>query len=87
MTLPKTAAHKSLAIIVPVYNEEAGIALFFQETASLFAKLRSEMSLDLRLIFVNDGSRDSTAAVIAANLGRFRCKSSTCRATLAKRRR
>ncbi len=66
MTLPKTAAHKSLAIIVPVYNEEAGIALFFQETASLFAKLRGEMSLDLRLIFVNDGSRDSTAAVIAA---------------------
>lgn len=61
-----SAQTSSLAIIVPVYNEEAGIALFHRETAPLFAKLRAEFALELRLIFVNDGSRDGTAGVIAA---------------------
>jgi glycosyltransferase involved in cell wall biosynthesis len=57
---------KSLAIVVPVYNEEAGIALFCRETAPLFASLQDQHHLDIKLIFVNDGSRDTTVDVIAA---------------------
>lgn len=57
---------KTLAIVVPVYNEAAGIALFWHETAPLFATLRAEFQLDIRLIFVNDGSRDATVQIIAA---------------------
>jgi undecaprenyl-phosphate 4-deoxy-4-formamido-L-arabinose transferase len=53
-TLPK------LSVVIPVYNEEAGLA-------ALFARLYPALdALDTRyeVIFVNDGSRDRTGAVL-----------------------
>lgn len=56
---------KSLAIVVPVFNEAASIAVFCRAMTQLLAKVAAQYALDLRLVFVNDGSSDGTADVIA----------------------
>ena len=53
-------AIRLLSVVVPVYNEEAVIAEFQRRTT---ATLR-ELPLNWELIYVNDGSRDSTADLI-----------------------
>jgi glycosyltransferase involved in cell wall biosynthesis len=45
-----------LSVIVPCYNEEGNIDLFYEETVKALGDLMPETEL----IFVNDGSRDST---------------------------
>ncbi len=45
-----------LSVIVPCYNEEGNIDLFYDETVEALGDLMPETEL----IFVNDGSRDST---------------------------
>lgn len=45
-----------ISLIVPAYNEEENIAPFFERAAAAFADERR----DCELIFVDDGSRDST---------------------------
>lgn len=49
-----------ISIVVPCYNEEESIPLFFKETE----KVRLEMQEEFGYIFVNDGSRDTTLAVL-----------------------
>lgn len=49
-----------ISIVVPCYNEEESIPLFFKETE----KVRLEMQEEFEYIFVNDGSRDTTLAVL-----------------------
>lgn len=49
-----------LSIIVPCYNEEASIPLFFNE----LEKIRKQISHRLEYIFVNDGSKDKTLNVL-----------------------
>lgn len=45
-----------LSIIVPCYNEEETVELFYNTTE----KIRQELSMEFEYIFVNDGSRDET---------------------------
>jgi len=45
-----------LSIIVPCYNEEGVVGLFYEEAIKHISKL----DLDYELIFVNDGSKDKT---------------------------
>ncbi|WP_028454211.1 glycosyltransferase family 2 protein [Chitinilyticum litopenaei] len=50
-----------LSVVVPAYNEEAVLGVFYERMSALFDELpdyRCEM------IFVNDGSRDRTQAII-----------------------
>jgi undecaprenyl-phosphate 4-deoxy-4-formamido-L-arabinose transferase len=50
-----------LSIVIPVYNEEAGLA-------NLFARLypaMDKLGLPYEVIFVNDGSRDNSVAILA----------------------
>ncbi|MDD4250935.1 MAG: glycosyltransferase family 2 protein [Candidatus ainarchaeum sp.] len=47
---------KSISIVIPVLNEEKNIAPLYQEVSSVLKKLK----LDFEVIFVNDGSTDST---------------------------
>ena len=48
---------KKISIVVPCYNEEESLPLFYEE----MSKVMDEMSQnDFELIFVNDGSRDNT---------------------------
>ncbi|MDF1483786.1 glycosyltransferase [Ramlibacter sp. H39-3-26] len=51
-----------LSVIIPVYNEEAGLAALF---ARIYPALDA-LGLRYELIFVNDGSRDRSAALLAA---------------------
>ena len=53
-----------LSVIVPCFNEEKALPLFFQETLRV---IESKMSLlEYEIIFINDGSRDSTLDIIKA---------------------
>lgn len=45
-----------LSLIVPCYNEEENVPLFYKECFEAF----SNQKLDVELIFINDGSEDST---------------------------
>jgi len=51
----------SLSIVVSVYNEEAGIVSFWEE---LYATLLNLKELDIEIVFVNDGSIDSSKLLI-----------------------
>jgi len=51
---------KQLSVIVPAYNEEEGLEKFYQR----LKKVISSLSLHAEIIFVNDGSTDSTAIVL-----------------------
>lgn len=52
---------KMVTILIPAYNEEAVLPLLFERMSTLQNKL-SDYSLDL--LFINDGSRDSTLEII-----------------------
>lgn len=47
---------KKITIIVPCYNEEAALPIFYKATTDVF----SAMDADYEMLFVNDGSRDRT---------------------------
>lgn len=49
-----------LSIVVPCYNEEAGLARFYAETSAVCAGLDA----DVEFVFVDDGSRDGTLTEI-----------------------
>lgn len=51
-----------LAIVVPVFNEEEAIELFYNQLTASLAGLEEEISF----IFVNDGSTDGTSARLEA---------------------
>lgn len=51
-----------ISIVVPVYNEEASIELFVATIAPVLAAITA----DWEVVFVNDGSRDETLAMIRA---------------------
>ncbi|MBQ1415836.1 MAG: glycosyltransferase family 2 protein, partial [Selenomonas sp.] len=51
---------KTISIVVPVYNEEANLEHFTQAIYDVMAKL----SYEYELIFVDDGSRDGSRAIL-----------------------
>ncbi len=51
---------KKVSIIVPCYNEEESIPLFYKEIKKVFSKINYK----LELIFVEDGSKDKTLELI-----------------------
>ena len=51
---------KKVDLIVPCYNEEESIPLFYEE----IKKIRKEIKEKIEIIFVNDGSMDKTLATI-----------------------
>ncbi|MDC7251896.1 SfII prophage-derived bactoprenol glucosyl transferase [Wohlfahrtiimonas chitiniclastica] len=51
-----------ISLVVPVYNEEAALPIFYQSVREApFLK-----DYDLEIVFINDGSRDQTEAIINA---------------------
>ena len=49
---------KRISILVPCYNEEENIALFWREVTHVFKEKLS--AYELELLYVDDGSRDRT---------------------------
>lgn len=52
---------KLLSIVVPAYNEQEALPLFYKAIIEIEDKLSS---VDLELVFVDDGSKDNTLSVI-----------------------
>lgn len=54
-----------ISIIVPCYNEEAVLPLFYEEIQKIMEQMRAEHShLTFELLFIDDGSRDKTLAIL-----------------------
>ncbi|SEI15126.1 Glycosyltransferase involved in cell wall bisynthesis [Tardiphaga sp. OK245] len=58
-----TAAAQGLSIVVPVYNEAPGLALFHERLATLATTLKERHGLACEVVYVDDGSSDGTLAV------------------------
>src|ERR1700686_3875180 len=62
-TTAATAAAQGLSIVVPVYNEAAGLALLHQRLGDLARTLKDRYRLNCEVVYVDDGSADATLAV------------------------
>jgi undecaprenyl-phosphate 4-deoxy-4-formamido-L-arabinose transferase len=51
-----------LSVVIPIFNEEAGLAQLF---ARLYPAL-DQLGISYEIIFINDGSRDNSVAILAA---------------------
>ena len=49
-----------ISLIVPCYNEQEAIPIFYRETTAVMEK----MAVDYEILFVNDGSKDNTLHVM-----------------------
>lgn len=54
---------KKISILVPCYNEEKSLPLFYQEVKEL---TDNERGYEWEILFVNDGSKDNTLSIIKA---------------------
>jgi len=54
-----------LSVVVPCYNEEATLPIFYQEISKIFASLEESGIISTgEFIFVDDGSSDSTLSIL-----------------------
>src|ERR1700721_4092110 len=59
-TTAATAAAQGLSIVVPVYNEAAGLAALHARLGGLAKTLRERYGLGSEVVYVDDGSSDDT---------------------------
>jgi polyisoprenyl-phosphate glycosyltransferase len=57
------SAGSGLSIVVPVYNEAAGLPQLHAGISAAAARLRKERGLACEIVYVNDGSRDASLDV------------------------
>jgi polyisoprenyl-phosphate glycosyltransferase len=62
-TTADTAAAQGLSIVVPVYNEAAGLDPLHQRLSALAASLRQRFRLACEVVYVDDGSTDATLSI------------------------
>jgi undecaprenyl-phosphate 4-deoxy-4-formamido-L-arabinose transferase len=55
-----------LSIVIPVYNEQEGLQALFDRLYPAMDQLQAKLNLRYEIIFVNDGSRDRSAGMLAA---------------------
>ena len=55
-----------ISLIVPCYNEEEAMPLFYKEASRVAAEMKTSHGADFEFIFVDDGSRDGTLRVARA---------------------
>lgn len=51
---------KTISVVVPCYNEQETIYLFYQE----MEKVTHELSVNIEYLFINDGSSDNTLSIL-----------------------
>jgi glycosyltransferase involved in cell wall biosynthesis len=62
-TAASAAAAQGLSIVVPVYNEAAGLAMLHERLTGLARTLRQRYGLACEVIYVDDGSADATLSI------------------------
>src|SRR6266403_4593021 len=62
-TTAASAAAQGLSIVVPVYNEAAGLALLHKRLGDLAKTLKDRYRLACEVVYVDDGSADATLAI------------------------
>ena len=62
-TTAASAAAKGLSIVVPVYNEAAGLAVLHQRICDIAKTLRQRYRLACEVVYVDDGSADATLSI------------------------
>src|SRR6478672_2382751 len=62
-TTAANAAALGLSIVVPLYNEAAGLALLHERLIGLARGLRQRYGLSCEVVYVDDGSKDNTYAI------------------------
>ncbi len=51
-----------ISLVVPCYNEEQALPLFYAEAARVAAQMKESHGAEFEFVFVNDGSQDGTLA-------------------------
>ena len=51
---------KRISLIVPCYNEQESIPIFYEETT----KIIRNMDVEYEMIFIDDGSKDKTLKIL-----------------------
>ena len=67
MPADRSAADRSLSVIIPAYNEQENILATLDNVTTAFAPL----ALQHEIIVIDDGSKDATADLVTSNLSRF----------------
>src|SRR6195952_5501046 len=62
-TTAANAAAQGLSVVVPVYNEAAGLAALHERLIGLAKTLQARYRLPCEVVYVDDGSRDDTLAI------------------------
>src|SRR5690242_11369860 len=62
-TTAADAAAQGLSIVVPVYNEAAGLELLHRRLGDLAMHLRQRFGLACEVVYIDDGSTDATLAI------------------------
>jgi glycosyltransferase involved in cell wall biosynthesis len=62
-TTAATAAAQGLSIVVPLYNEAAGLASLHQRLCDLGKRLQAQYRLASEVVYVDDGSSDGTLSI------------------------
>jgi glycosyltransferase involved in cell wall biosynthesis len=63
---PRAGAEPGLSIVVPLYNEAAGLIALHGRIGEVARRLRQARGLMVEIVYVDDGSRDATLAVARA---------------------
>lgn len=79
MPLNSSRPAPQLSIIVPVYNEEPGLPALFSRLYPALDALAEKRQLQYEIIFINDGSRDRSAAMLGQQ---FEARPDTTRVVL-----
>ena len=66
MTANPTQPAPQLSIVIPVYNEEEGLQALFDRLYPAMDQLQAKLNLRYEIVFVNDGSKDRSAGMLAA---------------------
>ena len=59
----RTPAAQGLSIVVPAYNEAAGLARLHERLCALAGTLKQKYGLACEVIYVDDGSTDATLSI------------------------
>lgn len=62
-TTAANAAAQGLSVVVPLYNEAAGLAHLHARLEALAGKLEKNYGLAIEVVYVDDGSRDATLVI------------------------